>query len=58
VDDFFNFTKKFYDDAAKLNNTGEPPIHVFRLQSGTVVHVTETLLLDRWKHIEGNYHIS
>lgn len=57
AEDFFNFTKKFNDDAAKLNNTNEPPINVYYLKSATIEHVTETILTDRFKNLKGNNHI-
>ncbi len=54
VKDFFKLTKKINEDAAKLNNSSEPPINVFYLNSSTIDDVTETLISDRFKNLKGN----
>jgi len=54
VEDFFKLTKKINEDAAKLNNTSEPPINAYYLSSSTIDDVTRTLLSDRFKHLNGN----
>ena len=53
VEDLFNLTKKFNEDAAKLNQTNEPPINVCYLKSGDIERVTEDLLTERWNKNNG-----
>jgi hypothetical protein len=54
VQDFFNLTRNLNEDAAKLNNTSEPPINTYYLKSTTVDEITNTLLSHRFKNISGN----
>ena len=48
AEDFFNFTKKFNEDAAKSSQTNEPPINVCYLKRNDIERVTEDLLTERW----------
>ena len=48
AEDFFNFTKKFNEDAAKSSQTNEPPINVCYLKRNDIERVTEDLLAERW----------
>ena len=53
VDDFYYFTKKFNDDAAQVNNTNEPPIHVYLLKHDVVECTIKDLLMHRWDQLSG-----
>ncbi|CAF2076139.1 unnamed protein product [Rotaria magnacalcarata] len=48
AEDFFNFTKKFNEDAAKSSQMNEPPINVYYLKRNDIETVTEDLLTERW----------
>lgn len=52
-EDFFNFTKKTNDEAAKSKDTNEPPINAYYLHSTTIHDITKTLLSDRFKQLNG-----
>ena len=53
VEDFFNFTRKFNEDAAKLSQTNEPSINVCYLKRADIERVTEDLLTERWNKNNG-----
>jgi hypothetical protein len=53
VEDFYNFTKKSNDDAARMNNTAEPPINVFYLKKDVVERVLQDILAKRWDLLTG-----
>ncbi|CAF3161507.1 unnamed protein product, partial [Rotaria sp. Silwood2] len=53
VDDFYYFTKKFNDDAAQVNNTNEPPVHVYLLKRDVVKCAIKDVLTHRWKQLNG-----
>ncbi|CAF3774578.1 unnamed protein product [Rotaria sp. Silwood1] len=53
VDDFYYFTKKFNDDAAQVNNTNEPPVHVYLLKRDVVECAIKDVLTHRWKQLSG-----
>ena len=51
--DFFNFTKKTNEEAAKSKNSNEPPVNAYYLDSITIEEVNTTLLCDRFKQLNG-----
>ena len=53
VDYFYCFTKKFNDDAARVNNTNEPPIHACLLKRDTVECTIKDFLMYRWDQLSG-----
>jgi hypothetical protein len=53
VEDFYNFTKKFNDDMARVNSTAEVPINVFYLESAVIERVLTDLLTKRWNMLTG-----
>jgi len=53
AEDFFNFTKKTNEEAAKSKDTNEPPINACYLNSTTIHDITKTLLSDRFKQLNG-----
>jgi hypothetical protein len=55
VKDFYNFTKKFNDDVARVNHTAETPINVFHLESAVVERILQDLLTKRWSLLSGTF---
>jgi hypothetical protein len=53
AEDFFNFTKKINEEAAKSKDTSEPPINVYYLNSITIDDIIKTLLSNRFKQLNG-----
>lgn len=53
AEDFFNFTKKMNEEAAKLKGTNELPINAYYLNSTTIDDITDTLLSNRFKQLDG-----
>lgn len=53
VAEFFEFTKKFNEDAANSNQRNEPPINVYFLQRDTIERNTRELLMERWNKTRG-----
>ena len=51
VDDFYCLTKTFSDNAAKVNNTNEPPTHVYLLKRDVVECTIKDLLMYRWDQL-------
>lgn len=51
--DFFNFTKKMNEEAAKSKGVSEPPINACYLRSTTIENTTETLLSNRFTQLNG-----
>ena len=56
VEDFYNFTKKYNDDVARVNNTAEVPINVFYLEVAVVERALQDLLAKRWNLLTGMVH--
>lgn len=56
VEEFYNFTRKFNDDVARVNNTAEAPINVFHLETTVVEHVLQGLLTKRWNLLTGVFY--
>lgn len=50
---FFDFTKKINEKAAKSKCTDEPPINAYYLSCTTIDDITETLLSDRFEQLNG-----
>lgn len=55
--DFFNFTKKINEEAAKSKGASEPPINACYLNSITIDNTTKTLLSDRFGQLNGKKYI-
>jgi hypothetical protein len=52
-EEFFNFTKKINEEAAKSKGTSELPINAYYLNSITIDNTTKALLSDRFKQLNG-----
>jgi hypothetical protein len=48
AEDFYEFTRKFNDDAANMSTNNQPPIHTFFIKSTTVENVYNEVLKPRW----------
>ncbi|CAF2963048.1 unnamed protein product [Rotaria sp. Silwood2] len=52
AEEFYQFTMQYNDDAAKLSNSSQPPIHAFYISSDTVERVYNDILQPRWKILD------
>lgn len=54
AEEFYAFTKKFNENAAKMSATGEPSIYSFYVKSADVEHTYAEILKSRWDQLGKN----